>query len=72
MNIAPEQHAAQLRGSQIVECKCRYHRLCAGGGSTHDGRRSSGRYAEAEPLLKRALTMREKALGIDHSDVGQS
>ena len=28
-----------------------------------------GRYAEAEPLYKRALAIREKALGPDHPDV---
>ena len=28
-----------------------------------------GRYADAEPLFKRALTIREKALGPDHPDV---
>jgi tetratricopeptide (TPR) repeat protein len=32
--------------------------------------RVEGRYAEAEPLYKRALTIREKALGPDHPDVG--
>jgi uncharacterized protein HemY len=31
-----------------------------------------GRYAEAEPLLKRSLAIREKVLGPDHPDVGQS
>ena len=31
---------------------------------------SQGRYAEAEPLYKRALAIREKALGPDHPDVG--
>src|SRR5882724_11841925 len=31
-----------------------------------------GRYAEAEPLLKRALAIREKALGPDHPDVAMS
>ena len=30
---------------------------------------SQGRYAEAEPLFKRALAIREKALGPDHPDV---
>ncbi len=34
--------------------------------------RAQGRYAEAEPLHRRSLTIREKALGPDHSDVGQS
>ena len=29
-----------------------------------------GRYAEAEPLYKRSLAIREKALGPDHPDVG--
>ncbi len=28
-----------------------------------------GRYAEAEPLYKRSLAIREKALGPDHPDV---
>jgi tetratricopeptide (TPR) repeat protein len=28
-----------------------------------------GRYAEAEPLLKRALAIREKALGPEHPEV---
>ena len=32
--------------------------------------RAQGRYAEAEPLYKRALAIREKALGPDHPDVG--
>ena len=31
-----------------------------------------GRYAEAEPLYKRALAIGEKALGPDHPDVAQS
>ena len=31
-----------------------------------------GRYAEAEPLYKRALAIREKALGPDHPDVATS
>ena len=31
-----------------------------------------GRYAEAEPLYKRALAIDEKALGPDHPDVAQS
>jgi hypothetical protein len=31
-----------------------------------------GRYAEAEPLPKRSLAIREKVLGPDHPDVGQS
>ncbi len=31
---------------------------------------AQGRYAEAEPLYKRALAIREKALGPDHPDVG--
>jgi tetratricopeptide (TPR) repeat protein len=31
-----------------------------------------GRYAEAEPLYKRSLAIREKALGPDHPDVALS
>jgi len=31
-----------------------------------------GRYAEAEPLLKQALVICEKALGLDHPDMAQS
>jgi tetratricopeptide (TPR) repeat protein len=31
-----------------------------------------GKYDEAEPLLKRALAIREKALGPDHPDTAQS
>ena len=31
--------------------------------------RAQGRYADAEPLYKRALAIREKALGPDHPDV---
>src|SRR3712207_811620 len=31
-----------------------------------------GRYAETEPLLRRALSMREKALGPDDPNVAQS
>ena len=31
--------------------------------------RAQGKYAEAEPLYKRALGIREKALGPDHPDV---
>ncbi len=34
--------------------------------------RVQGRYAEAEPLHKRALAIREKALGPEHPDVAQS
>ena len=33
---------------------------------------NEGRYAEAEPLYKRALAIREKALGPDHPDVAIS
>ncbi|MGH1407888.1 MAG: alpha/beta hydrolase, partial [Rhodomicrobiaceae bacterium] len=33
---------------------------------------AQGRYAEAEPLYKRSLNIREKALGPDHPNVGQS
>ncbi|MCK4403862.1 MAG: tetratricopeptide repeat protein, partial [candidate division Zixibacteria bacterium] len=33
---------------------------------------SQGKYAEAEPLYKRALEIREKVLGSDHPDVAQS
>ncbi len=31
-----------------------------------------GRYADAEPLYKRALAIREKALGPNHPDVASS
>ena len=31
--------------------------------------RNQGKYAEAEPLYKRSLAIREKALGPDHPDV---
>jgi Tetratricopeptide repeat len=31
-----------------------------------------GKYSEAEGLYKRALVIREKALGATHPDVGQS
>ena len=31
-----------------------------------------GRYAEAEPLFKRALVIREEALGLEHPDVAWS
>jgi tetratricopeptide (TPR) repeat protein len=34
--------------------------------------RAEGKYAQAEPLLQRALTIREKALGPEHPDVAQS
>ena len=34
--------------------------------------RNQGRYADAEPLHKRSLAIREKALGPDHPDVAQS
>src|SRR5712671_6523173 len=33
---------------------------------------NQGRHADAEPLYKRALAIREKALGPDHRDVAQS
>ena len=33
---------------------------------------TQGRYAEAEPLYKRALAIQEKALGPDHPDVATS
>ena len=33
---------------------------------------AQGRYAEAEPLHKRALRIDEKALGPEHPDVAQS
>ena len=32
----------------------------------------TGRYAEAEPLIKRSLAIREKVLGADHPDVARS
>lgn len=35
-------------------------------------RRAQGEYAEAEPLLERSQTIREKALGPEHPDVAQS
>ena len=31
-----------------------------------------GRYAKAEPLIKRSLAIREKVLGPDHPDVARS
>ena len=31
-----------------------------------------GKYAEAEPLYKRSLAIREKALGLEHPDVARS
>jgi tetratricopeptide (TPR) repeat protein len=34
--------------------------------------RAQGKYGEAEGLFKRALVIREKALGATHSDVGQT
>jgi tetratricopeptide (TPR) repeat protein len=34
--------------------------------------KEAGRYADAEPLYKRALAIWEKALGPDHPDVAQS
>ena len=34
--------------------------------------KAQGQYAQAEPLYKRALAIREKALGPDHPDVAQS
>ncbi len=33
---------------------------------------AQGRYAEAEPLVKRALAIREKTLGVEHPEVAQS
>ena len=33
---------------------------------------SQGKYAKAEPLYRRALAIREKALGPDHPDLAQS
>ncbi len=33
---------------------------------------TQSKYAEAEPLYQRALTIREKALGSEHPDVAQS
>ena len=35
-------------------------------------RRQQGRYAEAEPLFLRALAIREKSLGADHSEAAES
>ena len=32
---------------------------------------AQGKYTEAEGLFKRALAIREKALGVNHADVGQ-
>jgi tetratricopeptide (TPR) repeat protein len=34
--------------------------------------RAQGRYGDAEPLFKRSLVIREKALGRDHPDVATS
>ena len=34
--------------------------------------KEEGRYADAEPLYKRALAIRERALDPDHPDVAQS
>ena len=34
--------------------------------------REQGRFAEAEPLYRRALAAQERALGPDHPDVGTS
>ena len=34
--------------------------------------KTQGRYADAEPLYKRSLAIREKALGPDHPDVATS
>ena len=34
--------------------------------------RAQGKYSEAEGLFKRALAIREKALGASHPDVGQT
>ena len=34
------------------------------------GAYAQGRYSDAEPLYKRSLSIREKALGPDHPDVG--
>jgi tetratricopeptide (TPR) repeat protein len=34
--------------------------------------RAQGQYAQAEPLFKRSLAIREKALGPDHPDVATS
>jgi tetratricopeptide (TPR) repeat protein len=33
---------------------------------------TQGDYAKAEPLYRRSLAIREKALGLDHPDVGNS
>ena len=33
---------------------------------------AQGKYVEAEPLLKRSLAIREKALGPEHPDVAQA
>ncbi len=33
---------------------------------------AQGRYGDAEPLYKRSLAIREKALGAEHPDVAQS
>ncbi len=33
---------------------------------------TQGRYAEAEPLIKRSLAISEKALGPEHPDVARS
>jgi spermidine synthase len=44
-------------------------RALAGLARLHTGK---GRYAEAEPLLRQALAIREKALGPEHPDVAQS
>ena len=47
-------------------------RCCAVAPQSGCALRSQGRYTDAEPLFKRALTISEKALGPDHPDVAVS
>ena len=69
------------RGRAALQARARH--LREGAGARPPGRRhlaqqpgralrDQGRYAEAEPLFKRCLAIREKALGPDHPDVGSS
>ena len=53
------------KGAGARASRCGHHRST----TSAELYRAQGRYAEAEPLYKRSLAIREKALGPDHPDV---
>ncbi len=71
-----------MRKDSAIPCARKWYRLAAEQGHVEaqfslgtmyaEGEGVTQNYAEAEPLHKRSLAIREKALGPDHPDVAQS